>query len=634
MPDDSLIRVWFNETRVLDQTLKGGEKTPVFNGKLDKNAHLAVRVTGVLRPGENHLAIRCLKGCIHGRVFLSPYNEDRGYPTADAGRNRQYVDRSEYLVWEHVELLKQSLRLMRSADPNRPIMVDCCYDFRSNAFDLLEKYGGFNHYTGQHFGFFPAAVSKYTTILRGLPGTSEAGEGFGAYEAEHADWTAMRDLQGTLGTVLWAGVNHYFQYLGYPEELYSRPEIVKWIEEHRAIRDMIGKTEMEFPKFGILYDWHGGDLCNCDLYWRYDVGRYCLAPLGVAWGYLEPADLIKGIGAKVPVIMDSATAYMNDRTVKAIVNYVKNGGTFVAMHQTGIHDDAAPNAQPLWKAFGLKRHDIDRAVFRFFRFEAWPAVYPVGVRQRVFGRRGPAYEAVGRTQIQPIARWADGSVAIGEVQRGKGRLIVLGPSLFAGSDCDAKEDGVNLNPARGFGNPLDDTKTSHREAAADVTHFGQRKMAIFREMLHGLGIDLDTASSDWRVWASRRESKNGLYNVWFASWMGDLYDEYFGMPLSRPAMTFERQRNPSRDDLVRQGLCGQPVRSAPGGMPEGGAGTQRWADNRQDLAGDRDGAGRGGGAGAGDLREKVRRHGPGPDGWLEAQFVTRQRRLVFDGIFG
>ena len=535
MPNGSSIRVWLNEAPVIDQTLKQGGKTPAFNGKLDQDAHLAVPVTGLLHPGENHLVIACVKGCIHGRVFLSPYNDDRGYPTADAGRNREYVDRSEYLVWEHVELLKQSLRLMRSADPDRPIMVDAGYDFRSDVFDLLEKYGGFNHYTGQHFGFFPAAVSKFTTILRGLPGTSEAGEGIGAHEAEHADWTAIRDQQGTLGTVLWAGVDHYFQYLGYPEELYSRPEIMKWIEDHRPIRDMIGKTEIEFPKIGILYDWHGGALCNSDLYWRYDVGRYCLAPLGVPWGYLEPADLVKGIGAKVPVIMDSATAYMNDQTVKAIVQYVENGGTFVAMHQTGIHDDADPNAQPLWKAFGLKRHDIDRAVFRF---EDGQSLLPSGSGKK-YSAQGAGYEAVGQAQIQPIARWADGSVAIGQIKRGKGRLIVLGPSLFVGSDCDAKENGVSLNPARSFGSPSEDTKTSDRKLAVDVAHFGQRKMAIFQEMLHGLGIDRDTASSDWRVWVSHRESKNGLYDVWFASWMGDLYDDYFGMPLSRPAMTFD-----------------------------------------------------------------------------------------------
>ena len=86
-------------------------------------------------------------------------------------------------------------------------------------------------------------------------------------------------------------------------------------------------------------------------------------------------------------------------------------------------------------------------------------------------------------EYETIARWSDGTVAVGMRRLGKGRVVVLGSSFWR-SMADTEGKGV--------------------------LKIGQLQTAFLRDLLSGLGVSHQIDCSSENVWARRFITKNGL----------------------------------------------------------------------------------------------------------------------------
>lgn len=79
-------------------------------------------VTGLVRPGVNHLVYCPPSPGFAGTFFLSPHPAER-YPFRDSGLNARYVDWREYVSSCAVEQERNTIKTMRGTDSDRPIKI-------------------------------------------------------------------------------------------------------------------------------------------------------------------------------------------------------------------------------------------------------------------------------------------------------------------------------------------------------------------------------------------------------------------------------------------------------------------------------------------------------------------------------
>ncbi len=457
--------------------------------------HAVCDVTDFLIPGENQFSIYCHGGRIAYRVFLSKVPKLE-FPYADNRLNRQYVDRQEFFVNTKFKTLETFVKAIRSIDPNRPIKTMTPKPFLDKAMDLYDRYGGYPQLTGEGAYFNPGMYKGYSR-LRGLPGSSEPG----------GPSTEAPGLQRMFAYILYESQDAH-DYMTDLDIVYNEPEARKYWTENAQLLGTIGKTDFIEPKLGLLRDYRQSYLYNEDEYWSWDLSRGPLPSLGISPVLICGGEFEKGLADKLPVIFDCATTITDKPMIEAIKKYVKNGGTFVALHSTGR---STPESRDTWKLaseFGLKvtpkfinGEDRNKWPMAKIRFTDKQTLFP-SLRGQVREGSGVSIdwegiEKIGAVAIRgekctPIANWEDDkSIAIAEVNYGKGRFIMIGTPFFT----RFKDQ---------YGKWLND----------------QDCQKLLAELLASLGMKLDTAVSDPRVWLERRESKNGLYDVYLACAMG------------------------------------------------------------------------------------------------------------------
>ena len=459
------------------------------------NKHFQYDVTGLLKPGDNDFVFFSQGGRFLYRVFLSKTPGDE-FPFADKKLNQFWLDWNDYLIWEKLETLKTYLAYMRTADPVRPIKVMTPHMFQSEAFDLFQRYGAYPQLTGEGTWYRPMHYKGYAR-LRGLPGSSEGGSA--APNARH--------LRQKFSNIFWENQDAHDYVFDVERDFWPRKDVVKWWGDNAALLRTLGKIDFAQPQVGLLRDVEQAEKYLNGAIWRWDLSRGPLPTAGLSPVLINGGDFDRGLAKDVPVIFDCSTTVMTPERAEAIKRYVEAGGTFVAQFNTGRHTPLEPDSWPLAKVFNLKvedqlkmtGEDMGKWETAKLKFSETQNLLP-SLKGRSLEGTGIAIEHDGSsesggikisgadTKDSIVAQWEDGSLAICDLKVGKGRFVWVGTPFFVRFK---DQEGKWMNE--------------------------QSRQALLEEMLVALGVQADAQTSDSRVWIERRESKNGLFDVYIAS---------------------------------------------------------------------------------------------------------------------
>lgn len=483
--DGRAVSVWVNGRQVAKAAFEPRDHT---------NRLVSIDVTDAIVAGSNAFAIHHQGGRIAYRVFLSTSN-DNSYPFTDAGLNRRYLDWKSYLIHEKLLNLESYLRAMRSVDPVRPIKVMTPHLFQADALDLCERYGAYAHLTGEGPGFYRPMHYKGYSRLRGLPATSEPGSAVSTTE----------EVQGMFGNIFWESQDNHDYVFDFMRDTWSKPQVKDWYIANRQLLSTLGKIDFAQAALGVLRDVRQDELYgpSSSEIWNWDLSRGALPALGLTPVLVDGQDLERGRADQVPVILDDATKIMAPAMVDAVERYVRQGGTFIAQHHTGVHAADQVNTWQLARRFGLEitprvEQGGAGAPSNLISFTTdqtlWPSLRGAKREGRGFAMDWKGNEYRGSVAIRgagpgirPVATWDDGSMAVAEVRLGKGRMIWLGSPFLL---------GIKDQNGRWFNQ-------------SDLQQ-------LVEEMLASVGVARETQVSDERIWFERRESKNGLYQTYLA----------------------------------------------------------------------------------------------------------------------
>ncbi len=487
MREGKWVSVWLNGKQIADKIASSSYYTK----------HVQVDVTDQLKAGDNHFAIYSNGGRIAYRVFISNV-KGQDFPFEDAHLNQQFLDWRDYLVWEKVQTLTHTLQVMRSVDPVRPIKLMTPHFMQGEALDLMERYGAYPQLTGEGSFYRPMHYKGYS-LLRRLPTSSEPG----------GPSNTPNKAQHLFGMIFAESQDAHDYVFDFTRDFWRYPEVVAWWKKNQYLLRTLGKTDLLDPTFGLLRDTRQDSRYDDGTHWSWDLSRGSLPSLGMTPVLVDGMELERGLADKLDVIMDSATTVMDEPIVDAVTRYVTDGGTFVAMFQTGQHEPTKRWTYPLAHAFGLT---VKPTLITEENYHKWPLGKLKFTQEQnlIPSLKGKTCEGsgvsidymdvlrTGAIQIHkagsdatPIAYWEDGSMAIVQVKRGSGRFILVG-TPFAYRFRDVQGQWLNDKVRQGY----------------------------LKEMLASLGVKPQTQSSDPRVWFERRESKNGLYDVYFANALG------------------------------------------------------------------------------------------------------------------
>ncbi|MGE9289932.1 MAG: hypothetical protein ACQKBT_03010, partial [Puniceicoccales bacterium] len=462
-------------------------------------------VTDLIQPGENSLAVYSKGGRIIGRVWLG-LTPPEAYPYSDPGLSRQWLDWMNFLNDTKLATVEFWLKAIRAKDSERPIKIMTGWGFQSDGQDLYEKYGAYIQLTGEGSFYRPMHYKGYSR-LRGLPTSSE-----GAGPASNP-----KQMHRKFGWMFWEGQDAHDYVFNISRDLYPRKWKTEWWEAHEPLLNTLGNTEFPFSdQLGLLRDVDQAWLYMDRGIWRWDLSRGLLPGLGITPVLVDGRDMDKGYAQDIPVLIDTATRVMSETRVRSILDYVREGGTFVASFDTGRNSEYESGVWPLATELGLKitekSVDLDDArqspvlPLTFLEDQnlmpslRGKTIEGMGISiDHVGGENTGAVSihATGESRARPIAVWEDGSMAVCEVSYGKGKILWVGtPFYFRGRDVNGK--WIN----------------------------GAEQQRLLAEFLTGLGITFETSVDDERMWISRRESKNGLYDVYFAAPMTNLGDDW------------------------------------------------------------------------------------------------------------
>jgi len=186
---------------------------------------------------------------------------------------------------------------------------------------------------------------------------------------------------------------------------------------------------------------------------------------------------------------------MEPDTVAAVRKYVEQGGTFVAFNGTAMHTALDPDLRPLAELSGFKvtntskggkiRFESNLPIFKGWEnkeFQGWGMA--VDWLNDDHAKSGNLGLAASDPSSVPLARWSDGSVAVGYRKVGRGQIITLGSTFW--------RDGKDVSGV---------WRTSH-----------QLESQFLERLFTDCGILRTTNASVPEVWTRKMVTKNGLQN--------------------------------------------------------------------------------------------------------------------------
>lgn len=460
----------------------------------------AVEVTSALQCGHNALALRLPQGVLSYKTYLSPA-PPKQYPDLGTGLNAQWVDFSDFMQWSRVRAVQGGTQMIRQVAPNPQIVLMAPTVYADGVKKVASDYGGEFHDTG----FMGAFWADYpASVMRGadLPTTVEPG----GPAHSLAEWKKQWGLWQTEGV---QGVD-YFIHIG---DILWNPEIKADYEANRKQISLLGQSHYAKAETAVLYSdrisqltgYPWGASPNTALgsgYWSWNAASV----LRGAFPYdgLTQSSFARGEASPYRVIVDSNTSIMDEAMVSDIERWVRKGGTFITLAQTGRSTPEQPNSWPISRLTGYRVTHIDQlkpdgSVGESGTLQSAPG-------QKVFDATWNGERANGlhlqknAPDAQNLLLWNDGSVAAGARSLGKGFVVQLGAKFTGSNLFDRVEPGGDTSEARGLRRTLS-------------------------TLLNWRGVRPEAARLEQegdQVWLRPAVTNNGLYDTWTLwNWSGD-----------------------------------------------------------------------------------------------------------------
>ncbi len=424
---------------------------------------VGVDVTAYLQNGRNELVLRVPSGRdIHrdgklfGPVALST-TPPRIYPFLGREANARWVDVREWQAYGiyHSHLL--AAQTARAADPNRPLILSgTAAELGNYNQDLAVRFGMGLQFTGREAYYFP--WSSRAGQIAGFYGTSEPS----------APTLDPRDLSRTIGWSLFDGDSnidlfyHIEQYIGMENK-------TGWFSKNKPLLQLVGKSLPEPAPMVILRSAQTY-LLGSQAPDNWDIGRGELHSAHFDYGYATEREVRNGQINGTPLVFDAGSEFMDAQTLAALEKYVRAGGTFVALHQTGRHSLLAPDTYPISTLTGFKV--ASGSASGPIRFGADLPIFKGWENDQFDGREGIELDAkTAAPGTVALAKWANGNVAVGMRTLGKGRVITLASTFW-------RADGA-------------------------------RATDFFERLFGAVGIERTARSADTNIWTRKVISKNG-----------------------------------------------------------------------------------------------------------------------------
>ena len=460
-------KVWFNDVDLGGLSGPGGQAMLGFKD-----------ISGLVHPGINHIAYSPVSDAIPGTFFLSARPMEL-YPTHDSGVNARYVDWREYIVACTLEEETHTIKMIRGTDPNRPIKVMAA-DARDLFNPMMASYGGFPHNTGDEAFFGP--WDRRMNYPYGVRASAES-SGSMVDPVPFKRW---------LGWFMFEGLNAFDNFIDIEAMMYTK--VTPLWKENFPYLHIANRYNMKKPELGLLWSSENNRLNTGGkggLAYTYDLGRGDLQSLGYSIAYFDEPGLHRNLANGYKVVWDCSTWAMSRETVQDIRNYVEQGGTFVAIQETGRHTLTERDAWPIESLTGFKVSQV-RPMGGFVSILDDQPLF-TKLRGKNFLNEGRSIDYSGYNYAdtcialepiapgtQAIARYRDGSIAIGLRQLGKGRVVVLGSPFW---------------------------RDSYDQAGVWWPGAGQNEFVT--DLLTGLGVPPDVPADTQKVWRDRYVANNG-----------------------------------------------------------------------------------------------------------------------------
>ncbi len=496
-----------------DLGVLSGKSTKLAEGQPGSIEHcypfdpFGVRVEQLLREGENIIVLRPVGTSILTPFFISD-DPPRRYPFLGAHRNARYVD---WITWAYARVARMHERLYKLARENAPQAQLTIFAPAGGLLDaggeIAGRYNARVRNTGAGAFYFPWYA--HTGAAAGYSGSAEPSDSI-------TDPFILRRMLG------WSFFDNdeelafFWDVSSYASP--ANPAHEEFIRSKRLL-GLFARSHPESPSLAFLYpsrQFQFEILQQHPVPFEWDPGRGEIQSAGIDFGYVTESLLARGLPSKIGVLMDTGTAAMEPQVLANLEKWVRQGGTFIALHQTGRHGLIEADTWPINVLTGFEVTGfIDKQ--ESIRFETGQKLWP-SLSGRTTNGRGVGEDFLGQnfvgtgvrlkqtdSECEVIARWSDGGVAIGQRRVGRGRVIVLGSTFWRNArdlqgiytSIGAHEQSWLLELYSGLGVPLLVSSPGLfapwvREATASDT--GKRWLIVFNPTDRAMA----GASVDWR----------------------------------------------------------------------------------------------------------------------------------------
>ena len=465
---------------VWDLSPKMGQRIDVtLNGKTYSDLaghgsnHWMVReVTDVLRAGRNEILLGLDYGKCCYKVYLT-HEPPKAYPYFGRGMNAKWVDFCGWQEWSRARTVRAGLDALRAVEPDKGIVSMAPMSYATTLREIAGEYGARFHDTGGMAAFWWELLPMLMHS-KGLPFSLEPGG-------------PARDREGfrrMTNFYMSEGVNaiHYFIHVGC---VYWDPEIRAEFEKRLPALRMLGRICPPENEVAMVVDSRVSMIMGYP--WRTDVAS--AYPSGyMTWRFaatlgdsfqldaITPCDFADGNAARYRLLLDANNTLMDAEQVAGIERYVRAGGTYVAMFQSGRHSPTHPDSWQLQELAGvvpqwLSKYELasdpktgHRSIVRKGKPVAVAREAGSGAKDLKdrFEADGVGYRVL-TNDVKVLWRWADGTPAVTSRRVGKGRVIAFGirpHNIYSGYewgalrqiviDAGVREKPVSMKGGRNF----------------------------------------------------------------------------------------------------------------------------------------------------------------------------------------